>query len=356
MATSVSDVAEYVGLTRERIKQIARDAGLPISRDPNGYVRLPAESVRRIHALRNNQFRPTVATIGLQKGGVGKSLLTINTALAGAQKGARVLVIDLDPEACATQFLVKPELDMTKARTILDVIKDDVALNQVIVPSRFDGISIVPCRNLSRRVDSLVVNENPATLLAEKIIGLRGQAYDLILFDVPPSFNNLIASAYLCSEIVICPVNSDVWSLESLQLTTEDVAHAAKKWRCQAPAIRVVRNRVAPPQRRDTRETEVELAKAYAPLLLDIAFKASTILSNAINDGVSIFEVRGGADLRSSFLQLFDYLCPLEHVEAAADKQETAKKESNRSGAINKTVATPKKASQRKSVREVQVK
>jgi cellulose biosynthesis protein BcsQ len=309
------DVARYVGLTRVRVKQIVRDAELKIIKEPNGFVRLPSTTVRSVYALRNLKFRATIATIGLQKGGVGKSLLTINTALAGAHKGARVLVIDLDPEACATQFLVNQNFDMTTARTILDVIKDDIHIENVIVPSKFDGIDLMPCRNLSRRVDSLVINENPATLLSEKVAQLKVD-YDLILFDVPPSFNNLIASAYLASELVVCPVNSDVWSLESLQLTIEDIEHASKKWRCQSPEIRIIRNKVAPPQRRDTRETETELTKEYASLLLGISFKSSTILSNAINDGLSIFEIRGALDMRSSFLQLFDYICPLEQIQS----------------------------------------
>jgi chromosome partitioning protein len=332
--TSVKDVADYLGVTPVRVKQIIRDAGLEFVKETNGFVRVPGNTVRAIHALRNTRFRSTIATIGLQKGGVGKTTLSINTALAGAHKGARVLVLDLDPEACATQFLAKPGFDLTKAHTILEVIKDDEPIEDVIIPSRFEGIDFLPCRSRARRVDALVINENPATLLKEKVATIR-ERYDLILFDVPPSFNNLIAAAYLSSEVVICPVNSDVWSLESLELTKEDIEHAAKKWVCAAPEIRIVRNKVAPPQRRDTRETEVELAKDYAGFMLDISFKQTAALSNAVNDGSSIFESRAAVELRSSFLQLFDYLCPLEPLQALTKNKITLPEKHTSAGATS---------------------
>jgi len=337
--------------------QVVRESGLKVHREANGYAIFPAETVRQFYTMKRMQFRPTVATIGMQKGGVGKSLLTLNTALAGAQKGARVLVVDLDPEACATQFLTRPEFELNKAQTILEVIRDGLPLQKVIVPSRFDGISFVPCRASARRADALAINENPATLLPEKIKKLLGSHFDLVLFDVPPNFGNLISSAYLASEVVVCPVNSDVWSLESLILTIEDITSAAKKWRCRAPTIRVVRNKVAPPQRRDRRETDVELAKEFATLLLDISFKASSALSNAINDGISIFDAYATIELRSSFLQLFDYLCPLERIEAgASDNKRVEARAAPRSGAVSEAKATKKITDTQRSAREARTK
>ena len=82
-------------------------------------------------------YRPTIATFGNEKGGVGKSLITINVAIQRAQQGARVLIIDLDPEACATNFLLKEEYFNKDFFTMLEVFKNNTSFKDAIIPSRY---------------------------------------------------------------------------------------------------------------------------------------------------------------------------------------------------------------------------
>ena len=322
MATPLAEVGGQLGLTAERIKQIVKEQGWDMIRDPNGYIKLPVATIRKLLRNRGRRFRPTEATIGLIKGGVGKSLCTINTALAASHRGAVCIVYDLDPESCSTQYLLDPQkTDIRTCPTILEIVRDGVPVREAVVDTRFDGVKLIPCRSRSRRVDSLLLNENPATLMRRQIEELRQtEEVDLVLWDCPPNFCGSVESAYLASSVVVCVTNSDLWSLESLELTIEDLRGSSAKWRCPMPELAVLRNKVAPPQRRDSREIAEELAKDYANLLLDIVIKQSALLSNAINDGTSIFEMRGTTEHRAAFLQLFDYLCPLEQVAAAEDE------------------------------------
>ena len=123
---SVRQVSDILDITPTRVKQILKDhSQLEIRRESknNGIIKIPHSTVRNILEIKGMTYQSNIVTIGMEKGGVGKSLLTINTAINLASKGARVLVIDLDPEACATNHLAKEDADFENFETIYEVFK-----------------------------------------------------------------------------------------------------------------------------------------------------------------------------------------------------------------------------------------
>ncbi len=310
---SPHECADLLSLTDVRIKQILKDL-IPESeifrtKPENGQIKLSPTQIRKIIDHRGMSYRSTLATFGNEKGGVGKSLITINVAIKKAQQGARVLIIDLDPEACATNFLLKESDFNSDFITMLEVFKNNLSFSEAVLPTRYEYLDIVPCRGKARRTEKYVRDENLGQLMKNKLGKLKDN-YDLILFEVPPTFSNIIASAYISSDIVVVPTFPDSWSLESVMLTIEDIQEESAKWGTKVPDIRVVLNKYRP-DRNASKEAWDTIMKEFGSYVLPFQIKESADLQNSINDGKSIYEIRSPKIIRESIAMLGDLVCPL---------------------------------------------
>lgn len=133
-----------------------------------------------------------VIAIANQKGGVGKTTLAINVAAALAEKGRRVLLVDLDPQYnCTTGVGVDPASNNGHFPTVYDLLlnpKSDPAT--VIQPTPIDRLDIIPS-SLDLAGAELQL---PQMIGAEKLlleILSRVTGYDFILIDCPPSLGRL---------------------------------------------------------------------------------------------------------------------------------------------------------------------
>lgn len=316
---TVPEVAEVLGCSDARIKQLLKaDSNLEYvpGRGKGHPSKLPPKTIRQMLKERGLFFKKTIVTIGMEKGGVGKSLLTINAAINLSRKGARVLLVDLDPEACATNLLLPDTVDLQALGSIYEIIKQDKQLRDIIIPTRYEGLDIVPCRGKARKVDRLVGDENPKFLLRNRLKGT--ESYDLILFEIPPTFSRLISSAYLTSDLVVMPTFPDSWSLESIDLTIEDITEDAEKFECSVPDIKILMNKFNP-TRTASKEAWAELTKHHPERILPFQVKDSAELQNTINNGISVFEVRrmGTAEIRQSLNLLADLICPIQGLSTA---------------------------------------
>lgn len=308
-----TECAELLSLTDVRVKQILKEVipenEIYRTKPEHGQIKLSASQTRKIIEHRNMSFRPTVATFGNEKGGVGKSLITINVAIKRAQQGARVLIIDLDPEACATNFLLKEEDFDRDFFTMLEVFKNNANFKDAILPTRYEHLDIVPCRGKARRAEKYVRDENLGTLIKNKLKGLT-DVYDLILFEVPPTFSNIIASAYIASDVVVIPTFPDSWSLESVMLTIEDIQEESSKWQIKTPEIKVILNKFRP-DRTASKDAWEMMMREFGSYVLPFQIKDSADLQNSINDGKSLFEIRSPKIIKESIAMLADFVCPL---------------------------------------------
>ena len=308
-----NECAELLSLSHMRVKQLIKEHysedEIYRTKPENGQIRLTSEQARRLIHERGLEFQNTIATFGNEKGGVGKSLITINVAIRRAQQGARVLIIDLDPEACATNFLLSDEQFENDYLTMLEVFKNDTKFKDAVLPTRYESVDIVPCRGKARRAEKFVRDENLGLLMESKLEGLR-EKYYLILFEVPPTFSNIIASAYITSNVVVIPTFPDSWSLESVMLTLEDVEEEAKKWGRPVPEMKVLLNKYRP-DRTASKDAWSTMMNEFSSRVLPFQIKESADLQNSINEGKTIFEAKSPKIVREAITMLGDYVCPL---------------------------------------------
>ncbi|QJF49730.1 ParA family protein [Roseobacter ponti] len=176
---------------------------------------------------------PKIIAVANQKGGVGKTTTTINLAAALAESGARVLVIDLDPQGNASTGLGIEMED--REFTTYELLLEDIDLGSVILPTVTPNLMIVPATvDLSSADLELMSNEKRSFLLHDALRQTRMDDFNLdyILIDCPPSLNLLTVNAMIAAHSVLVPLQSEFFALEGLSqlmLTIREVRQTGNK-------------------------------------------------------------------------------------------------------------------------------
>jgi chromosome partitioning protein len=163
-----------------------------------------------------------VITVTNQKGGVGKTTTAINTAYFLAKGGARVLLVDFDPQGNATSGLGvnKSSLSSTAnpdgAPTIIEAISGEVPMSQIIQKTNFKRLDIAPTTpHLADAEAGLAKAERRFVRLRDSLKTVEND-YDFILIDSPPSLSLLTVNALIAAGQVLLPVQAEFYALEGL--------------------------------------------------------------------------------------------------------------------------------------------
>lgn len=181
----------------------------------------------------STQDGPRIIALANQKGGVAKTTTTINLAAGLAEIGAKVLIVDLDPQGNASTGLGIHLIN--RSLTTYDLMVDEAPLDLVIHQTLIDGISICPANSdLSSADMELVSNEKRSFLLHDALRqpSMAEFGFDFILIDCPPSLSLLTVNALVASHSVLIPLQSEFFALEGLSqllLTIREVRQTANR-------------------------------------------------------------------------------------------------------------------------------
>lgn len=149
-----------------------------------------------------------------QKGGVGKTTTCVNMAGYLSSMGYKVLLLDVDQQGNASSS-VGIEKD-GNFKTIYNVIVDDNTINEVILPTKFENLDVVPANADLAGLEVELVQMNNREKMIRKILNQIKNQYDYICIDCPPSLGLITVNVLTASDSVLIPIQCEYFALEGL--------------------------------------------------------------------------------------------------------------------------------------------
>ncbi len=155
-----------------------------------------------------------IIAIANQKGGVGKTTTAINLAACLAEKGKRVLAIDMDSQGNMTSGL---GVDRDSVEySIYDTLIGECNIGQSMIVDVFENLSLVPSnQNLSGVEVDFIDKENPQNILKGIVRNIR-KKFNFIIIDCPPALGMLTINSLTAADTVIVPIQCEFYALEGL--------------------------------------------------------------------------------------------------------------------------------------------
>ena len=169
-----------------------------------------------------------------QKGGVGKTTTVVNLAACMAEKGVKVLLIDMDAQGNATTGCGIRKKDLQKSS--YDLLTDEnVKLSDLVIKTPYHNLWIVPSTmDLAGAELELAEAQGRAKRLERALKTAETEnLFDFILIDCPPSLGLITINALTAADTVLIPIQCEFFALEGLSQLTNTVKQVKKVYNPQ---------------------------------------------------------------------------------------------------------------------------
>lgn len=180
---------------------------------------------------KTNSFTKVIAVYN-QKGGVGKTVTTVNLGIGLAREGKRVLLMDIDAQGFLTASLgySQPDkLDTTLATLMGRIINEEPIQPREGILHHEEGVDLLPANiELSGLEVTLVNIMSRERVLREYLDTIRDQ-YDVILLDCGPSLGMLTINALAAANSVIIPMQTHYLSIKGMEQTIRTISKVKRQ-------------------------------------------------------------------------------------------------------------------------------
>jgi len=232
-----------------------------------------------------------------QKGGVGKTTTTANLGAAIAQKGKKVLLIDIDAQSNLTTHLglgakdedaPSIEKPLIPEFTIYDVLKGVKTLKEIVI-HRSENLDVAPSSLLLSAADLELGGVVGRELILKRALQSVAGMYDAILVDCPPALGLLSLNALAAVEKVVIPVQSEYLALHGVRQLLDTIDQVRSIYN---PSLVVggVLICLHDSRKRLARAVADTIRAYFGDLVFDTIVRSNVALAEAPAHGQSIFE------------------------------------------------------------------
>jgi chromosome partitioning protein len=224
------------------------------------------------------------------KGGVGKTTTTFFLGKRLASYGARVLLIDSDPQSNLTSALHPEKFGFSvgeNSPVLVDVLTGQCSMREAILPIS-DHLHVLP----STAINSLLerkLTDLPDFALSQIDLILQevDRNYDYILFDCAPSLNVVNAAIVCASDLVMLPIQLDGFSRSGLALTLSEIVDLQREYDFKTN-VRIIVNKFNPQEKLSFLYLG-HLAAEYRALMMETAIRECDDIKVALTLQTDLF-------------------------------------------------------------------
>lgn len=155
-----------------------------------------------------------IITVANQKGGVGKTTTAINMSAALAEKGKKILLVDIDSQGNTTSGLgvEKNELE----NTTYELMLGEAEVENCLIHTEYKDLDILPSNVDMAAAEIELLDEEDREFKLRHILRPLKKQYDFIIVDCPPSLNILTVNAMTAADSILVPIQCEYYALEGL--------------------------------------------------------------------------------------------------------------------------------------------
>jgi len=188
-------------------------------------------------------------SFAVKKGGVGKTTLCKNVAYKLALDGAKVLLIDLDPQATLSVQFANNEIDTNKS--IMKIFQSfKFSIENIIQSTKYKNIDIILGNeniNQAQGIINNTFNDKEKYKIGKCLLNDYKNvfdSYDYVLIDYPPTMQELALNFLIISDLIIMPINNGLGAFKGILDLKNTLNHICRQENINVPILKIVFNNV----------------------------------------------------------------------------------------------------------------
>lgn len=239
-----------------------------------------------------------------QKGGSCKTTSAVNLAAALGEKGQKVLLVDLDPQASASAWC-----GASDGKGLLEVFTGNGSLSDLVSKTSIPGVSVIPSSSWLMGAERALMGEVGAETILRKAVSRLPKTWDFVLVDCPPALGLLAVSALVAVREVLVPVEASVMALAGLASLLHTVERVKERLNPDLSISAIL------PCRVDTRtnlskDVVERLREKFGDLVLKTVIRENVRLREApsFSEPITLYDTKstGAEDYRSAAEELLE--------------------------------------------------